>query len=142
MSKLQTPGFYIAPATMTLNCCTPLPYVPPNSSPAPAVPASGKVCRRDAPRTRRGLHGRRLHAHLDFADPAQQCLQRQADLQAHFAIQQVDAEGVECLNVFFKVFAGEVGVAFHDVHDDWAPGFDVPWLSLVEEVEASDDVRT
>ena len=40
----------------------------------------------------------------------------------------------------FKVVAGEVSVAFHDVDDDRPPGFDVAGLGFVEEDERTDDV--
>lgn len=40
----------------------------------------------------------------------------------------------------FEVFAGEVGVAFHDVDHDRAPGFDVARLGFVEEDKGADDV--
>lgn len=40
----------------------------------------------------------------------------------------------------FKVFAGKVGVAFHDVDHDRAPGFDVAGLGFVEEDEGANDV--
>ena len=40
----------------------------------------------------------------------------------------------------FKVVAGEVGVAFHDVDDDGSPGFDVAGLGFVEEDKGTDDV--
>ena len=40
----------------------------------------------------------------------------------------------------FKVVAGEVGVAFHDVDDDGPPGFDVARLAFVEEDKGTDDV--
>lgn len=43
--------------------------------------------------------------------------------------------------MFLEIFTGEIGVAFHDVHDDGSPCFDIARLRLVKEVEAADDVR-
>ena len=40
----------------------------------------------------------------------------------------------------FEIVAGEMGVAFHDVDDDGAPGVDVAGLGFVEEDEGADDV--
>ncbi len=40
----------------------------------------------------------------------------------------------------FEIFAGKVGVAFHDVDDDRAPGFNVAGLGFVEEDKGADDV--
>ena len=40
----------------------------------------------------------------------------------------------------FKIFTGKIGVAFHDVDDDWAPGFDVAGLCFVKEDERADDI--
>ena len=40
----------------------------------------------------------------------------------------------------FKIFASKVGVAFHDVDHDRAPGFDVARLGFVKQDEGADDV--
>lgn len=44
--------------------------------------------------------------------------------------------------MFFKVVAREIGIPFHDVDNDGAPGFDVAGLGFVELVEGADDVCT
>jgi len=41
--------------------------------------------------------------------------------------------------MLFEIFAWEVGVAFHYIDDDGAPGFDVARLSLVKEDEGAND---
>lgn len=82
----------------------------------------------------------RLHADSDFPDAPQERLQRHADFRPGLSVEQVHAERVEGLDVSFKVFAGEVGVAFHDVDHDGAPGFNVAGLRFVEEDERTNDV--
>ena len=40
----------------------------------------------------------------------------------------------------FEIFAGKVGVAFHNVDNNRAPGFYVARLGFVEEDEGADDI--
>lgn len=42
--------------------------------------------------------------------------------------------------MFLEVVTWKIGVAFHDVHDDRSPGFNVSGLRFVEPDEAPDDV--
>ena len=83
----------------------------------------------------------RLHAHSNLACTPQQRLQRHSDFRSRLSIEQFHAQGVESLDVSFEIFAGKVGVAFHNVHDNRAPGFYVAGLSFVKENEGADDIR-
>ncbi len=82
----------------------------------------------------------RLHAHSNLPYPPQERLQRHSDLRSGLSIEQLHAQRVKGLDVSFEIFAGKVGVAFHDVDDDRAPGFDVAGLCFVEEDKGADDV--
>ena len=68
-------------------------------------------------------------------------MERQAHFAAAFFVEEIYAQGVERIDVFLKVFAREVGVAFHYVDDDGAPGFDVARLGFVKGVEGTDYIR-
>ncbi|KAL8669146.1 MAG: hypothetical protein Q9224_007755 [Gallowayella concinna] len=113
-------------------------------SPPSALPPL-KVGARNIPRTCwRGwltLGGRR-HTKPHLTNPPQQRLQRQPNLSAQFTIQQLHSKGIKGINVFFEPFKWEVGVAFHDIHDDGPPGFDIARLGFVKADEAAHDVRT
>ena len=83
---------------------------------------------------------RRLHAHSNFPNTPQKRLQRHSDFRSGFSVEQFHAQGVEGLDVSFKILTSEVGVAFHDVDDDGTPGFDVAGLGFVEKDEGANDV--
>ena len=73
----------------------------------------------------------RLHTHPHLTNAPQKRLQCHPDFRAGFPVEEFHAQGVKSLDVSFKVVAGEVGVAFHDVDDDGPPGFDVAGLGFV-----------
>ena len=81
-----------------------------------------------------------LHAHSNLAYTPQQRLQRHPDFRSGFSVEQFHAQGVECLDVSFEIFAGKVGVAFHNVDNNRAPGFYVAGLKFVKEDEGANDI--
>lgn len=66
-------------------------------------------------------------------------MQREPNLGAQISAQQFDDQGVESLDVAFKVLEREVGVALDDVDDDGTPGYDVAVLRFVVELGVGAD---
>ena len=74
-------------------------------------------------------HGR--HAHATLPDPTIQCLQRETQLVAEIAVEQLDGQGEKSLDVLIKVVAREVRVSFQDLDDDGTPCDDVSLLRVL-----------
>ena len=103
-----------------------------------------EVRRGRAPRRRRrlqrgALHRRHAQPHLAYA--TQKGLQRKPTLGPKLAAEQLDGKRVKSLDMSFKVWPREVGVALHDVDDDRPPRHDVAVLCLgIETDVAADDL--
>ena len=82
------------------------------------------------------------HAHATLPNPAVQCLQRETQLVAEIAVEQLDGQWIKSLDVLVKVGEWEVRVPFQDLHHDGSPRQDVSLLRvLVQEHVSLDNVH-
>ena len=89
---------------------------------------------------RRGL--RRSQAQFHFSYAAKQGLESNANLRTEITAEQIEGQGVECVDVLIEAFRREVRVTLEDVDNNRAPGDDVAMLRFVIKTdEASDNVR-
>lgn len=81
---------------------------------------------------RRRIHGcRRRYVQSTLANPSQKGLKSKAHFAIDVAAKEVNGDGVERLNVFFKRILWERRVSLHDVDDDGSPGNDVALLGVL-----------
>lgn len=89
----------------------------------------------------RGGRSRRWdHSHSRLSHAPKEALKRQANLEAWFARQEVDGEGIKGFNMLFKIVAGEVRVSLYHVHNDRSPCFYIPRLGLIQLHKTADYV--
>lgn len=81
---------------------------------------------------------------FDLADPLKERLKSMSDLRrSQFTTEEINGQGVECVDILSKIVLREIDVSFHHVNYNRAPCYDVSMLGFFIETDiAANDICT